>query len=112
MFIMTLGGFGNIWEEIHETHYIFIGDIDNFLNLKYRIIINAPKETDAFPLLDLSIYLLLSCFFRKDPLVPVHRSAGDPSSQFAHCHDGVRMTMMVAPMKIYDDENHGDDDTN
>ena len=50
--------------------------------------------------------------FRKGPLVPVHRSAGDPSSQFAHCHDGVRMTMMVAPMKIYDDENHGDDDTN
>ena len=46
---MTLGGFGNIWEEIHETHYIFIGDIDNFLNLKYRIIINAPKKTDAFP---------------------------------------------------------------
>ena len=26
MFIMTLGGFGAIWEEIHETEYIIIGE--------------------------------------------------------------------------------------
>ena len=26
MFIMTLGGFGDIWEEIHETQYIMIGE--------------------------------------------------------------------------------------
>ena len=26
MFIMTLGGFGAIWDEIHETEYILIGE--------------------------------------------------------------------------------------
>ena len=26
MFIMTLGGFGDIWDEIHETQYIVIGE--------------------------------------------------------------------------------------
>ena len=63
MFIMTLGGFGNIWDELHETHYIFIGNIDNFLNLKYRIIINSPKKTDVFSHCTGSLYLSASELF-------------------------------------------------
>ena len=57
------------------------------------------RKLMSFPTaLDLSIYLLLSCFVRKGPLVPVHRSAGDPSSQPAHRHDGVRMMMVMMMM--------------
>merc|ERR1719264_1639178 len=39
MFIMTLGGFGDIWEEIHETQYIMIGKIHWFLFIALLVIL-------------------------------------------------------------------------
>ena len=65
MFIMTLGGFGDIWDEIPHTRHVAIGDADD---QKY----NAH---------DIS-------FLRQDPLVPLHRTAGGAAPEPLDCHDG------------------------
>ena len=68
MFIMTLGGFGGIWEEIPNTKHEVIG-IKTMLNVKCYDYVN-------------------SCIYRQNPLVPLYCSSGDTAFESSHCYDG------------------------
>ena len=65
MFVMTLGGFGDIWEEIPNTKHEVIGMVR-----------------------DLVFIVLIRILIREISLVPLHCSTCYPVAQSPHCHDG------------------------
>ena len=73
MFIMTLGGFGDIWNEIPNTKHEVIGN-------------TSINDEDTEMLL---LYTKIQYFDqRQDSLVLVYRTSCHFTSQLAHCYDG------------------------